>query len=76
MHPQIEDAAVKGVPDELWGETGHAFVILTKGADLTKDDVIALCHGKLAKYKWPRKVSFESEFPRTSLGKVQKNKLE
>ncbi len=74
-HPQIEDVAVKGVPDELWGETGHAFVILTQGANLTQDDVIAICHGKLAKYKWPKKVSFKSQFPRTSLGKIQKAEL-
>jgi len=75
QHPQIEDVAVKGVPDELWGETGHAFVILTQGANLTQDDVIAICHGKLAKYKWPKRVSFKSQFPRTSLGKIQKAEL-
>jgi len=75
QHPQIEDVAVKGVPDELWGESGHAFVILTQGASLTQDDVIAICHGKLAKYKWPKRVSFKSQFPRTSLGKIQKIEL-
>ena len=75
LHPQIEDVAVKGVSDELWGETGHAFVILTQGANLTQDDVIAICHGKLAKYKWPKRVSFKSQFPRTSLGKIQKAEL-
>jgi len=75
LHPKIEDVAVKGVPDELWGETGHAFVIVSPGATLTQEDVIAMCHGKLAKYKWPQKVSFRSEFPRTSLGKVRKGEL-
>ena len=75
LHPEIEDVAVKGVPDELWGETGHAFVIVSPGATLTQEDVIAMCHGKLAKYKWPKKVSFKSEFPRTSLGKVRKGEL-
>ncbi len=75
LHPDIEDAAVVGKPDELWGEAGHAFVILTPGASLTEADVIAMCHGKLAKYKWPRQVTFKSEFPRTSLGKVRKGKL-
>ena len=74
-HPKIEDVAVKGVPDELWGEKGHAFVIVSPGATLTQEDVIAMCHGKLAKYKWPKRVSFKSEFPRTSLGKVRKGEL-
>jgi fatty-acyl-CoA synthase len=76
QHPYIEDVAVKGMPDELWGEAGHAFVILSPGASLTQDDVTAICHGKLAKYKWPKKVSFKSQFPRTSLGKIKKKELE
>ncbi len=75
LHPQIEDAAVLGMPDKTWGETGHAFVITSFGSCLTQEDVIALCHGRLAKYKWPKKVTFKSEFPRTSLGKVRKGEL-
>ncbi len=75
-HPQIEDVAVKGMFDETWGEVGHAFVILAPGADLTESDVIDLCRGKLAKYKWPKQVTFKSEFPRTSLGKAQKAALD
>ncbi|MCP4022290.1 MAG: long-chain fatty acid--CoA ligase, partial [Desulfobacteraceae bacterium] len=72
---QIEDVAIKGVPDERWGETGHAFVILKKGAHLNQDDIISICEGKLAKYKWPRKVTIKSQFPRTSLGKIKKGEL-
>ncbi len=75
LHPTIEDVAVKGVPDELWGETGHAFVLVSPGATLTQEEVVAMCYGKLAKYKWPKRVSFKSEFPRTSLGKVRKGEL-
>jgi len=74
-HLLIEDAAVRGEPDELWGEKGHAFVIPVAGARLAQEDVIAVCHGKLAKYKWPKKVTFKSDFPRTSLGKIKKNEL-
>ena len=75
QHPQIEDVAVVGIPDETWGETGHAFVLLSPGAELSQEDIIALCYDKLAKYKWPKKVTFKSEFPRTSLGKVKKRSL-
>ncbi len=75
QHPQIKDAAVKGEPDDQWGETGHAYVILSPKASLMQEDVVAFCKGKLAKYKWPRKVSFKSQFPRTSLGKIEKAKL-
>ncbi|MCP3872566.1 MAG: long-chain fatty acid--CoA ligase [Desulfobacteraceae bacterium] len=75
LHPGIEDVAVKGMADDTWGETGHAFVIPSPGVSLTQNDVIAMCHGKLAKYKWPKKVIFKSQFPRTSLGKVRKGEL-
>ncbi len=75
-HPHIEEVAVKGMADDTWGEAGHAFVITSPGASMTEADVIAVCRGKLAKYKWPRKVTFVSKFPRTSLGKVQKGDLD
>ncbi len=75
LHPKIEDVAVVGMADKTWGETGHAFVIQSPGSCLTKEDVIAMCHGKLAKYKWPKKVTFKSDFPMTSLGKVRKGEL-
>ena len=74
-HPDIEDVAIKGILDEKWGETGHAFVIPSPGVSMAEEDVIAICHGRLAKYKWPKKVTFTSEFPRTSLGKVRKDFL-
>ena len=74
-HPDVEDVAVKGIPDKKWGETGHAFVIIKQGTDLNQEDVIDACKGKLAKYKWPSKVTFKDQFPRTSLGKVRKGEL-
>ena len=74
-HPDIEEVAVVGISDEKWGETGHAFVIKKPGSSLSDNEVIAICKGKLAKYKWPRKVTFKTQFPRTSLGKVKKDSL-
>ena len=71
-HPEIEDSAVVGVPHEKWGQVGHAYVILKPGANLTAEAVIAYCNGRLAKYKWPAKVTFRKEFTRTALGKVRK----
>lgn len=76
LHPDIEDVAVKGIPDETWGEVGHAFVIPSPGVSITPAEVISMCHDKLAKYKWPQKVTFKSHFPRTSLGKVRKKALD
>ncbi len=74
-HPAIEDIAIVGIPDETWGEVGHAYIILKPGSALAAEDVIAFCSGRLARYKWPKKVTFAKEFPRTSLGKVRKQLL-
>ncbi len=75
LHPDIEDVAVVGRSDELWGESGHAFVIPSPGSSLTEEGVLDMCHGQLAKYKWPKHVTFKKEFPRTSLGKVREGEL-
>ena len=74
-HPEIEEVAVVGIFDEKWGETGHAFVIKKPGSSLSENEVIAICQGKLAKYKWPQKVTFKTQFSRTSLGKIKKADL-
>jgi fatty-acyl-CoA synthase len=74
-HPAIEEVAVVGVPDETWGEVGHAFVIPRPRSRIREEEVLAFCAGQLARYKWPKKVIFCSEFPRTSLGKVRKSAL-
>ena len=71
-HPDIEDVAVVGVADEKWGEVGCAFVLPRPGAELTTEDVIGFGEGKLARYKWPKKVFLKTDFPRTALGKVRK----
>ncbi|WP_300456060.1 AMP-binding protein [Desulfobacula sp.] len=75
-HPDIEEVAVIGIPDEKWGESGHAFIIKKPTASLGQEDVINFCHGKLSKYKWPQKVTFMTDFPRTTTGKVKKKELE
>lgn len=71
-HPHIEDVAVAGVPDDTWGEIGVAYVIPKDGVRLRQDEMEAFCRGRLARYKWPRRVVFCEDFPRTSLGKVRK----
>jgi fatty-acyl-CoA synthase len=74
-HPDVEDIAVVGAPDESWGEVGYAFVIAKSGRDLKSEDLIDFCDGQLARYKWPRKILFARDFPRTALGKVRKTVL-
>jgi fatty-acyl-CoA synthase len=74
-HPDIDEVAVVGVPDEIWGEIGVAYVISRRDRPITAEDLAGFCNGRLARYKWPKKVVMCTDFPRTSLGKVRKNLL-
>jgi long-chain acyl-CoA synthetase len=74
-HPDIEDVAVFGVPDEEWGERVHAAVQPRPGAHLTAEAVIGFAREHLADYKAPREVSFHREFPRDAAGKLLKRVL-
>ena len=71
-HPQVQDAAVVGIPDERWGECGVAFVV---SVGVTEDELIAWCEARLARFKMPTSIRFVGEIPRNSLGKIQKQGL-
>jgi len=75
MHPAVEDIAVVGMPDDTWGEAGHAFVIPKPEANLKAEDLIRFCEGRLARFKWPKHIVFAAELPLTALGKVRKTEL-
>lgn len=74
-HPAVIEAAVVGVPDDVWGETGHAFVLLRPGANATPAELAQHCRTHLAAYKAPRGFTFVDDFPRTAAGKVRKGEL-
>jgi fatty-acyl-CoA synthase len=71
-HPAVQEAAIVGMPDERWGETPHAFVVLAAGAEATEADLVEFARGNLAHFKAPRHVHFVSELPKTATGKIQK----
>jgi fatty-acyl-CoA synthase len=74
QHPAVQAAAVVAKADEKWGETPCAFVETRDGAEVTEEEIVAWCKGKLARFKCPRYVVFV-ELPKTSTGKIQKFKL-
>lgn len=74
-HPDIQDVAVFGVPDDEWGERVHAAVQSRPSTRLVADDVIAFARGHLAGYKVPREVTFHDDFPRDAAGKLIKRVL-
>ena len=73
--PQIQAVEVAGVPSLKYGEQVGAFIKTRPGAELTEDDVIDFCRGKIARYKIPKYVFFVDDFPMTASGKIQKYKL-
>ncbi|MFH1952796.1 MAG: AMP-binding protein [Pseudomonadota bacterium] len=77
QHPAVKETAVVGVEDPYRGETVKAFVALKEGmeADVTPDEIISFCKARMAAYKYPRKVEFVSEIPKTLTGKFLRRTL-
>ncbi len=73
LHPKVKEVAVIGVPDPIRDEAVMACIILNPGETCTEQEIIDWCAEKLAKFKVPSFVKFKDDFPRTSIGKVQKN---
>ena len=74
-HPSVLEAAVIAVPDERWGETVCALVVLKPGTQASEDELIEFCRAHLAHFKCPRRIQFIEALPRTGTGKIQKNVL-
>ena len=71
-HDAVLEAAVIGVPDDHWGESVRALVVLKPGKKANEDDIISFCKQNLASYKKPRWVEFRDELPKNPTGKILK----
>ncbi|MGA7183195.1 MAG: long-chain fatty acid--CoA ligase, partial [Pseudolabrys sp.] len=65
-------AAVIGVPHPKWDERPLLVVVLKKGEQANKEDILGFMQGKIAKWWMPDDVVFADEIPHTATGKIQK----
>jgi long-chain acyl-CoA synthetase len=74
-HPDIEEAAVIGIPHDTGDETIKAFIVLKKDAKADKNDLMAFCRQKFDAYKRPRDIEIVKSLPKNALQKVLKREL-
>ena len=73
--PEIEDAAVIGVPHWKWDERPILLAVKTPGGSLSDADILKAYEGKIAKWQMPDLVIFVDEIPRNHTGKILKHIL-
>jgi fatty-acyl-CoA synthase len=74
-HPEVAEAAVIGVRHPKWDERPLLVVVMKKGEDVPKEDILDFMRGKIANWWMPDDVVFVDEIPHTATGKIHKMTL-
>jgi acyl-CoA synthetase (AMP-forming)/AMP-acid ligase II len=74
-HPAVADAGVVGIPDDEWGETVAAAVVLHPGAEATVEELQGWVRGRLRSSRTPTVIRFRSELPYSETGKLLRRVL-
>ncbi|UJP11259.1 AMP-binding protein [Microbacterium sp. KUDC0406] len=72
-HPLVRECAVVGVPDQVWGERGVAFIVA--GGPLSADELLSFARERLAAFKLPVRVAFVEDLPRSTIEKIARPRL-
>ncbi len=72
-HPQVQDVAVIGIPDDEYGEAVLA-VIEARGP-IDEDEMLAFCRARLSREKVPVRIDVVDDLPREPTGKLRKRTL-
>ena len=76
--PYVLECGVSAAPDEVRGQVVKASIVLvngTEGTEELKKEIQKYVKERTAPYKYPRIVVFRDELPKTTSGKIQRNKL-
>ncbi len=76
--PYVLECGVTAAPDEVRGQVVKAVIVLTKGTEGSeelKKDIQSYVKKHTAPYKYPRIVEFRESLPKTTSGKIIRNKL-
>lgn len=71
-HPAVAEAAIVGMPDRKWGETGIAVVALKPGANASEAEMLGFLETRVARYKLPSRIVIWDELPKSAYGKIPK----
>jgi long-chain acyl-CoA synthetase len=74
-HPAVCESAVISVPDDKWGESVKAVVLLNEGINISEGDIVSFCKDRLAGFKKPKSVDFVKTLPRNPIGKLLRKEL-
>jgi acyl-CoA synthetase (AMP-forming)/AMP-acid ligase II len=74
-HPAVAEAGVVGIPDDEWGETVAAAVVLRPGADATVEELQAWIRDRLRSSRTPTVIQFRTELPYNETGKLLRRVL-
>jgi acyl-CoA synthetase (AMP-forming)/AMP-acid ligase II len=75
QHPDVQDCAVIGLPDEKWGERVSAVLQLRAGAVADAQALVAFAKERVGSVKAPKQLQIWPDLPRSKVGKVLKSEI-
>ena len=70
----VTEVAVVGIPDEVWGQSIKAYVVVSD-KKITEKQILAHCKNNLENYMVPQHIEFRDSLPKTNSGKIKKTDL-
>jgi acetyl-CoA synthetase len=74
-HPDVREAAVIGVPDDVRGQVAKAFVVAERRGPAFEEEIQAFMKERLSRHEYPRQVEVVDELPKTPAGKINRKAL-